>query len=100
MPVMRLSQRIVLVAAAVLLSVARPGIEARQARDAPGSLALTPGTVALLANQLNAAAVPVLRAALVHQDPTVRAVAARVAGVAKAADLADGSAWRAGARAR
>ncbi len=87
MTVMLLSQRTVPALAALMLSLAPHGTEARQTKDAAGPAALTPGSVALLANQLDAAALEQLRAALVHQDPTVRAVAARVAGVARVAAL-------------
>jgi TonB family protein len=87
MTVMRVSLRIVPVAAALMVSVAVHGFEAHQTKDAADAAAVTPGSVALLANQLDAAALEQLRAALVHQDATVRAVAARVAGVARAVGL-------------
>ena len=90
MTAVRVSRCLVTAVAALLLSMAPGGIGAeppRQTSSTPNSPPLTPGTVALLANQLDAAAIEQLRAALVHQDPTVRAVAARVAGVAKVGAL-------------
>jgi hypothetical protein len=56
----------------------------RQSSAPPASL--TPGGVALLANSGDAGAVEQLRTALTHKDPTVRAVGARVVGIAKARD--------------
>lgn len=49
---------------------------------------VTPGSVALLANRLDASTVEELRAHLAHEDPVIRAVAARIAGVAKVSGLA------------
>jgi TonB family protein len=49
----------------------------------PQSASLTPGAVALLANSGDSAAVERAVAALSHDDPTVRAVAARVLGIGR-----------------
>jgi len=55
---------------------------ARQSAPAPAA-AVTPGSVALLANTGDAAAVEQIRTALSHADATVRAVAARVAAIGR-----------------
>ncbi len=59
-----------------------------QSAAQPTTQSMTPGSVALLGNAGDAAAAEQLRTALLHQDATVRAVAARVAGIGRARGLA------------
>ena len=80
-------------AAAVLAAmIALSSSETRaQATRAPVGELQTPASVALLAGRLDAVSVTNLRAALTHQDATVRAIAALIAGIQKmdlATDLA------------
>ena len=69
-----------------------PSSTSAQPTAAPGAEPLTPGAVALLAGRPDGGSLSKLRTALTHDDPTVRAIAARIAGIQKmgtlAADLA------------
>src|SRR5262245_6529800 len=59
----------------------------RSGPQTPSSASLTPGSVALLADRLDDAGLSVLRSALWTGDATIRAVAARVAGIERRVDL-------------
>ena len=47
----------------------------------PGAEPLTPASVALLAGRVDPGSIAKLRAAVTHESPTVRAIAARIAGI-------------------
>jgi TonB family protein len=72
----------------LLLGVLPIRAEAAQQPPTSSSSLLTAGAVALLGNDLDEEAVQRLRIAMTHEDPIVRAVAARVAGNAKVSALA------------
>ena len=71
---------VVLVAASLSLATARVHAQPSGAGVAP---LLTPASVALLAGRTDAESAAKLRTALAHENPTVRAIATRIAGVQK-----------------
>lgn len=73
---------------AVSAAAQQPGTRA-SAQSAASGASLTPGNIALLAaGEIDLQALQQLRDALGHQDPSVRAVASRIAAVSKLAGLA------------
>lgn len=81
----------IFIAGLVLVSGDRSPIYGRlgaQATPQATATPLTPAAVALLGNRLDVPALEQLRTAIAHDNPDVRAVAARVAGIAKAVALA------------